>query len=136
MKVKGLDNKEYTWNITTKIRSNASNYHIRARKLLKELFPCDYISEELSIPGTKTRDNHTLYADFYIDSRKLMIEVQGEQHSKFSSFLHKNDKRNFFKGQMRDSTKKNWCLINNIRYVELPYNETEEQWITRIIGEQ
>jgi hypothetical protein len=31
----------------------------------------------------------------------------------------------FFKGQKKDRDKKEWCVLNNIKYIELPYNMTE-----------
>lgn len=138
MKINGLDGKEYSWSISSKPRNNASKHHVRARNLLKKLYPCDSISEELPLPGSKTQNNRLLFADFYIHGRRLMIEVQGEQHTEFSMHFHKGDKRNFFKGKLRDNNKKNWCLLNGITLVQLPYNESDEQWVVRIknLGEQ
>jgi len=36
------------------------------------------------------------------------------------------------KKKKRDRDKIEWCNINNIKYIELPYNETENQWIERM----
>lgn len=134
MKIKGLDDKEYSWSLSSKPRGNASKHHLRARAVLKKIYPCDTISEELSLPGSRTKNNGTLFADFYLNSRKMMVEVQGEQHESFSMHMHKGDKRNFFKGKLRDNTKYNWCLLNGITLICLPYNESDEQWIIRILS--
>ena len=32
----------------------------------------------------------------------------------------------------RDREKQEWCFLNHIKYVELPYNESLEQWTHRI----
>jgi predicted adenine nucleotide alpha hydrolase (AANH) superfamily ATPase len=73
--------------------------------------------------------------DFYIPLSKLCIEVHGEQHYKFIPFYHGNI-MSFLKAQKKDREKKEWCDNNNIRYIELPYNENQEQWINRINHEQ
>ena len=32
----------------------------------------------------------------------------------------------------RDREKREWCELNSIEYIELPYNEKENQWVERI----
>jgi hypothetical protein len=41
----------------------------------------------------------------------------------------------FMKHKKRDQEKKEWCEINGIEYIELPYNETVAEWKKRIIDE-
>lgn len=134
MKIIGLNKKEYAWNLTQarKESQSASSLHIRARSILKNQFPFDVIYEELELPGIITeRQNSPLFADFYIHSRRLMIEVQGEQHYKFNSFFFKN-KIEFLKSQYRDNLKSSWCKLNSITLIYFPYNETDQQWLERI----
>ena len=129
MKVIGLDGREYSWNIKLKkYRKNCSEYHKSARLLIKEMFPAEIVVEEVVLPGTSG-----LTADFYIAGLSLLIEVHGEQHYSFSSFFHKN-KKDFLMGQVRDRKKKEWCGLNNIRYIELPYKENIDEWRSRIIN--
>jgi predicted adenine nucleotide alpha hydrolase (AANH) superfamily ATPase len=71
------------------------------------------------------RKNQIAYLDFFVPLVKLCIEVHGEQHYKFTPFYHTNILA-FAKAKKRDQEKKEWCEINNIKYVELPYNKTEE----------
>jgi hypothetical protein len=128
LKIKGLDNKEHVWNLTKYVgnqRRGCSEYHKRARKVLKELYPFDQILEEVPLPSTK------LYADFYINSRKLMVEVQGEQHTKFTPFFHKN-KQAFGQAKRRDNTKSEWCEINGITLVELSYEDNDNEWCAKL----
>lgn len=124
-KVIGLDGKTYNWNLSKFITNNhnTSSLHLKARELLLKMFPLDTILEEVILPGT------TLIADFYIHRIKMIVEVHGEQHYKYNSFFFK-DKTAFRHAITRDRNKKHWCDINNIRYVELPYNKIEEwEWI-------
>jgi hypothetical protein len=85
--------------------------------------------QELSIP---LRRNETLYLDFYIPLLKKAIEVHGEQHYKFVAYYH-NNAMGFIKHKKRDNEKREWCEINNIEYIELPFNESLEEWKQRII---
>jgi hypothetical protein len=131
MKFLGLDGKEHTTTLVIKKRGKVSKHHERARTLLKELYPLDQVFEEVTLPGSKTAKNGTLYADFYIHSRSLMVEVQGTQHDEFNSFFHAN-KLEYHKGKARDKAKREWCELNDITLIELPCGETDEQWRDRI----
>jgi hypothetical protein len=133
MKILGLDGREYSWNLTQyKPREKCSKLHFRARQLLTKEFPYDIIYEELTLPGTKSeRQIRPLFADFFIPTRLIMVEVQGEQHYKFNSHFFHN-KIEFFKAQARDRIKQDWCHNNTIELVQLPFNEDDEQWLQRI----
>ena len=128
MKVRGLDNKEHSINLALYIkqRTGCSSLHLKTRQILKEVFPLEQILEEVPLPSTR------LFADFFIPSKDLIIEVNGEQHYKMNSFHHKN-KMSFYKGQKRDRTKEEWCILNGIELIVLSYEETEDEWRTRII---
>ena len=132
MNVIGLDGREYKWNPSRKQSSvsneNRSKLHIKARSILKEIFPFDRVLEEVTLPGTKTGSRRTLlYADFYIPNRNLVVEVHGEQHFKFNSFFYK-DKMAFFKAKARDNDKRAWCELNQMTLIELNYDETGPEW--------
>lgn len=126
MKVIGLDGKTYSWAIhNSSPRTKQSKNHIRAKELLKTLYPFDIISEELKIPGSK------LYCDFFVCSSKIMVEVHGEQHYTFTPHFQK-DKMAFFKGKTRDKKKVEFCDLNEITYIELPHGEDDDEWTKRI----
>jgi len=133
MKVTGLDGREHLWNVTKyKARAKCSKLHARARQVLTTEFPYDTIYEELTLPGSKDeRQTKTLSADFFVPTRQLMVEVQGEQHYKFNSHFFEN-KLEFFRAQARDRLKKDWCELNKFMLVQLPFNEDDQQWLQRI----
>ena len=131
MKVRGLDNKSHTLQLDIKNRGESSQLHVRARKILQELMPFDKAFEEVALEGSKTSKNGLLYVDFLLPSQSLAIEVQGEQHSKYVPFFHKT-KAGFTRSKVRDDIKREWCELNDITLVELPYNETDDEWKCRI----
>lgn len=132
MLVKGFDNKEYKLKLSTKISKKCSNGHLRARILLKEIFPNDIVYEEVSLLGSAKFNSKTLRADFLIPSHKLLIEVHGKQHYQ-KTFFHQ-DKLSYLKSKRNDIRKIAWCGLNNILYIALSDEETNEQWKYRIFN--
>jgi hypothetical protein len=108
----------------TRVRSQ---YHLRARKLLKELYPIDMILEEVPIPEIG------LFFDFVIIRHKLCIEVHGDQHYTFNSFFFK-DKLSWARAQQNDQQKREWCENNNLKLIELPFDKTDDEWKTMILN--
>lgn len=135
MNVVDLNGNNVQWNLTGYISkgklNNKSSYHLNARELIGQSFPTFQILEEVSIP---LRRNETLYLDFYLPLIKLAVEVHGQQHYEFVPFYHPN-RISFFKAQKRDLEKKDWCIINDIKYVEFPYSENINQWASRLIND-
>ena len=130
MKVVGLDGKEYSWSPAKKQGKSkkASELHNKARQTLNDVFPFDRILEEVSLPGTKSQTRKTtLFADFYIPNRNLVVEVHGRQHFEYVSFFHK-DRLSFHKAKARDRDKKAWSEINHICLIEFLFNESKQEW--------
>jgi len=130
MKVTGFDGKSYNLKFK-KAKGKCSKYHEKARVLLKKIFPLESIYEETLLLGSRKLNRPNLKADFIIPSRKLLIEVHGKQHYEYCGFFHGNQ-LNFLEHKSRDSRKMEWCELNNIQYIELPYDETESEWLCRI----
>jgi hypothetical protein len=131
MIVYDLDGNSSKWSIlgnTKNNRKNQSSLHKTACSLLCELYPTLTILQEVPVI---VRKNQTLYLDFYIPLLKTAVEVHGEQHYKFVAYYH-TSAMGFIKHKKRDADKKEWCGINNIEHIELPYNENVEQWKIRI----
>jgi hypothetical protein len=131
IRVVGFDNKEHLFNFTKnqkrRYQDNKSSFHNKARFLIKELFPKSSVYEEVTLPGSKKLGRSSLlYADFFIPELMLIIEVHGKQHYEFCSFFH-SDKMDFLKSKKRDADKIEWCNLNNIKIVSLPYNK-ESEW--------
>ena len=63
--------------------------------------------------------------------RNKIIEVHGEQHYKFIPFFH-GTMINFLSAKTNDNNKRQWCELNGIIEVELPFNESDNQWKSRI----
>ncbi len=126
MLVTGLDGREYRINLSEYRggRETASLLHEKCRELLTKVFPYDIKYEEVRLEGSKTHSNGLLFCDFFILSKRLMIEVHGEQHYKCISHFYKNTS-DFHRAKDRDKTKRRWCDINDLIYVELPFDQID-----------
>lgn len=125
MLVTDLEGVDSEWKLTGysfSSRQKRSSYHIKARKLIKDIFPTLQILEEVSV---RLRQRDTAYLDFYVPVQKLAVEVHGEQHYNFISFYHQTT-MGFLLHQKRDREKQRWCELNDITLIELPFDKQEE----------
>lgn len=126
MKVYDTTGKLHNWNPKSNPRFKKSTYHTNALALLKSLYPLDQILEEVSVPGEQ------MFLDLYLPGRKLVIEVNGQQHYEYNSHFYA-DKSEWRQAVLRDKRKQEWCEINGLDLVVLGYNEDEQQWKRNII---
>jgi hypothetical protein len=127
-----LDGHSYHWQLIGHFAKgktkNRSSLHLKARELIQSCYPTLQVLEE--VPVT-IRLAEVLYLDFYLPLTKTCVEVHGEQHYQFVSFYHQNT-LGFIKSQRRDREKTEWCEINGITQIILPYNETLDEWRNRL----
>jgi hypothetical protein len=130
-KITGLDGREHKFlfqkNYHRKDRGGKSQWHTKARDLLVEKFPNYPLYEEVTLPGSSTpRRKSSLYLDFYVPQLELAVEVHGRQHYEYVAHFHKT-RADFRKSLQRDRDKEEWCQINEISLIVLPWNQTQ-QW--------
>ena len=82
--------------------------------------------EEVGLPGS-----NGLRVDFYLPLRQLAVEAHGEQHYRFIMHFH-NTMMGFLQSKERDQKKREWCALNDVRLVELPFDEQSEGWLMRM----
>jgi hypothetical protein len=121
MKVKDFSGREYNFPCKGSMpdlddQRERSELHLETRKILKSLYPTQRILEEVPLPGIN------LYADFYLPHSQTLIEVHGRQHYEFVAYFHGN-RLGFARGQRNDIVKQDWCILNNIKLVILPYDK-------------
>lgn len=125
MQIRTLDSNFINWQLTGHYThaqlQNKSSLHSKARDLIKQAYPTMQILEEVPIP---LRKGEILYLDFYLPLPKICFEVHGEQHYKFVPFYHGNV-LNFSKSLKRDREKHEWCSLNNINCIILPFDQID-----------
>tara|TARA_A100001515_G_scaffold43660_1_gene34397 strand:- start:1451 stop:1720 length:270 start_codon:yes stop_codon:yes gene_type:complete len=74
------------------------------------------VFEEFPVVGSR------LSLDFYNANKKIAIEVQGQQHTKYIKFFHQN-RFKYLDQLKRDQNKEKFCDINNIILVTIFQND-------------
>ncbi|MBN86805.1 MAG: hypothetical protein CL885_04710 [Dehalococcoidia bacterium] len=90
-----------------------SKIQFKVKKLLEKHWSNHVVFEEFPVAGTR------LSFDFYNANKKIAIEVQGEQHTKYVPHFHGKNKINFFSQMRRDQQKREFCEINQIKLIEI-----------------
>jgi len=123
LKVIDLDGNESHFDLAKNRRkANPSSYHREATNIIRDNWPSINFLEEIPI---KIQQGLTLYIDIYIPLWRKAIEIHGPQHYKFNKFFHL-DRFALAKQQKNDKLKLEWCELNEIEFIELPYNRTDE----------
>jgi hypothetical protein len=89
-----------------------SKFQAEVKGFLYPYWSQDIVFEEFPIVGTR------LTLDFYNANKKVAIEVQGRQHTKYIKFFHQN-RMNFLHQLKRDVNKEKFCSLNNIKLVTI-----------------
>ena len=105
---KNIDKKRIKWRGSSK-----SKFQRRVKLFFKEYWFRDICYEEMPCAGTR------LQLDFFNASKHIAVEVHGEQHGKFNSFFHNNDRKKFLDQIERDMRKREWCEINEFLLIEI-----------------
>jgi hypothetical protein len=127
MKVLGLTGRTYYWspkriNWTSKSRSDLQ---FKCKLILNSYWANDIISEEQVVPGTKMR------FDFVNFSKKIILEINGQQHYTYNKHFHKKNIFNYTDSINRDNKKKKFALMNDFMFLEV---RTPEE-LTKILIE-
>lgn len=102
-----------------------SNLQFKVKQFLKPYWRFHIVYEEFPVYGSRMR------VDFLNATYKIAIEVNGQQHSKFNSFFHNNNRQNFLDSINRDVKKRKWAELNEFKFIEIEYDEVEnltKQW--------
>lgn len=120
--------KEISWT-----ENSVSKLQTEVKKFLKTIWLNDIVFEEFPI---RVKKNTSLRFDFYNASRRIAIEVMGDQHTKKVDYFHKSDD-DFWKGVENDRLKELFCNKNKIRLVELyPKNiPIDYEWLKKTYNE-
>jgi hypothetical protein len=131
MQIIDLDGHTQNWQLIghkPNYNTKKSSLHIRARNLLSIVFPTLQVLEEVAV---YIRKSDLVYLDFYIPLKRMCIETHGEQHYKFVQHYH-GSALGFLKHKKRDRDKKEWCDLNGITFIELPFDESDNLWQNRL----
>ena len=93
-------------------KPSRSKFQTYVKEFLRPYWKNDIVFEEFRVVGSR------LTFDFYNANKKIAVEVQGAQHTKYVKFFHKT--RLKYRDQLkRDEKKLDFCKANNIKLAEI-----------------
>ncbi len=96
--------------------SSRSKFQKGVKDFLRNYWHLDIVFEEFRIVGSR------LSLDFYNANKRIAIEVQGAQHTKYVKHFHKN-RLKYLDQLKRDQKKLDFCERNDINLVEIYPND-------------
>lgn len=98
-----------------------SKFQLSVKHFLFPYWKNDIVFEEFKLVGTR------LSFDFYNANKKIAVEVQGGQHTKYVEFFHGN-RFTYLQQLKRDEKKLKFCEANGIILVEIyPKDKIDEE---------
>ena len=94
-------------------KKSRSKFQFKVKAFLEPYWSRHVVFEEFPVVGTK------MSLDFFNANKKIAIEVQGGQHTKYVPFFHGGHKVNYLSQLERDHNKLKFCDLNNITLVEI-----------------
>ena len=94
-------------------QKSRSKFQYRVKKFLEPYWDKHVVFEEFPVVGTR------MSLDFYNANKKVAIEVQGGQHTKYVPHFHGKYKNNYLAQLDRDQKKMEFCRVNDITLVEI-----------------
>ena len=84
----------------------------------------DYVTQKRFDDCKNKKGTDTLTFDFYIPFYNMVIEYDGEHH--FKPIKGWGGEEKFITTQQNDCIKNDYCKLNNITLLRLPYTYTED----------
>ena len=96
-----------------------SKVQFKTKQFLKKFWENQVVYEEFPVYGTKMK------VDILNATKKIAVEVQGNQHVSFNKFFHNNSRLKYLESIKRDAQKAQWLEKNGYTLVEIHEKEVE-----------
>lgn len=129
MKIKNIHGREISFSPVRYIVKwgtyRGSKFQTEIKKFFQTYWKNDLVAEEMIIPGSRLR------IDLINFTKKIVVESSGDQHVKYSKFMH-GSRSGFHASIQRDVKKLQWCENNGFAFIEIMYDEVNlvsREWI-------
>ena len=97
-----------------------SKIQFNVKSFFKDYWSGHICYEEFPVFGSR------LKVDLINFTRKIAVEVQGEQHNEFNKFLHNNSRDKYLESIQRDMKKIQWLEMNEFKVLEVTKEDLPE----------
>lgn len=108
--------KKYIINWHGKSRSNLQ---FKFKQFFYPYWKNHIVYEEFPVYGTM------LKVDILNATKKIAVEIQGNQHESFNEFFHDHSRLKYLESIKRDVKKENWLTANKFKFIELYETDLE-----------
>jgi hypothetical protein len=105
---KNVRNYEIDW--TAKSRSKLQ---FKFKQFFYAYWKNHIVYEEFPVYGSM------LKVDLLNATKKIAVEIQGDQHESFNKFFHDNSRLKYLQSIKRDVKKEKWLEMNEFKFLEL-----------------
>lgn len=97
-----------------------SKVQFRAKQFFKKFWKTHIVYEEFPVFGSLMK------VDFLNATKKIAVEINGDQHGEFNEFFHRGSKSVFHASLQRDAAKFRWLQKNGFELLEINENEVDD----------
>ena len=97
-----------------------SKIQFNVKSCFKDYWSGHICYEEFPVFGSR------LKVDLINFTRKIAVEVQGEQHNEFNKFFHNNSRDKYLESIQRDMKKIQWLEMNEFKVLEVTKEDLPE----------
>lgn len=108
-----LINKNVRKNLIKWEGKSRSNLQFQFKQFFYPYWRNHIVYEEFPVYGTM------LKVDFLNATKRIGVEIQGDQHEAFNKFFHQNSRLKYLESIKRDVEKMKWLEMNNFKILEL-----------------
>ncbi len=90
-----------------------SKLQFDAKQFFRQYWSGQVVYEEFPVFGTRMK------VDILNATKRIAIEVNGEQHDKFNKFFHNNSRAKYLDSIKRDMKKAEWLEKNSFTLIEI-----------------
>jgi len=94
-------------------KPSRSKIQFNVKKFFEAYWKSHIVYEEFPVYGSLMK------VDLLNATKRIAVEVNGEQHESFNEFFHANSRMNYLQSIKRDCKKAQWLEKNNFKFIEL-----------------
>ena len=103
-----------------------SKIQFKVKQFLKDYWEKHVVYEEFPVYGSLMK------VDILNATKRIAVEVNGDQHNEFNKFFHNNSRVEYWKSIKRDAEKQQWLEKNSFKLIEINEDEVDKislMWI-------
>lgn len=112
-------------------KESRSKVQFKVKQFLKTYWKNQIVYEEFPVYGSLMK------VDFLNATKRIAIEVQGNQHNAFNKFFHDGSRLNYLNSIKRDMRKLEWLEKNEFTVIEInegEINDLSVEWVEEKFG--